>query len=234
MNKLNKKKIAGFILGNACVGTGVVFTSVLNVFALQGAAYIAASALSVVAGGFSLYLLSSWVTKENKNKKQEYGLYTNASDISNDNDLKQFTNKIDTHFIELKLLNDSIEDISVSDELFEISKIIRKIQTLLKDEKKSKSLNKINQAKQFFEYYMPVTVKILNAYKLIETNGITGENAMETKKQVCEVLPLIKGAFEKELDNMFVDEMLDITTDIKVLETMMVKDGLIDKNNILK
>ena len=79
---------------------------------------------------------------------------------------------------------------------------------------------------------MPTTIKILNSYRRIENQNLTGDNATETKKRVEQSLPLVKNAFEKELDYMFSEEMLDITTDIDVLEAMLSKDGLIDKNNI--
>jgi len=39
-------------------------------------------------------------------------------------------------------------------------------------------------------------------------------------------LEMIAAAFEKQLDNLFSDQALDISTDIQVLETMMVSEGL--------
>jgi hypothetical protein len=41
-------------------------------------------------------------------------------------------------------------------------------------------------------------------------------------------LDMIALAFEKQLDKLYGDEALDITTDIQVLETMMAADGLTD------
>ena len=146
-----------------------------------------------------------------------------------DSELKELIDKIDVYLIEIKLLNDSIEDVSVTNELVEIEKIMRKIQIQLKEE--TQATKRTSQLDQFFDYYMPTVVKILNSYRRIETQELTGDNAMETKKRVSEALPFIKRAFEKELDYMFTDEMLDITTDIDVLESMLSKDGLIDKNN---
>jgi len=166
-----------------------------------------------------------------KKQKQDYAL-TDSFDKSNDDELKRLTDKIAIYLSEIKFLNESIEDISVSAELSEIEKTMRTFQTQLKE--KSKVIKRISETTQFFEYYMPAIVKILNSYKHIENNELMGENAMETKKQVCDILPLIKRAFEKQLDYMFIDEMLDITTDVKTLELMMSKDGLIDKNNITK
>ena len=37
---------------------------------------------------------------------------------------------------------------------------------------------------------------------------------------------MIADAFEKQLDNLYKDTQLDITSDIQVLETMMAAEGL--------
>lgn len=153
-------------------------------------------------------------------------------------ELKDLNERIDLYFIEMKLLNDSIGDEFISNHLLEIENTLKKIQFQLNDDAKNSRLAPSGQSKrnaqlgEFFDYYMPTTIKILNSYKRIESQNLTGDNATETKKRVEESLPFVKKAFDKELDNMFSEEMLDITTDIDVLESIMSKEGVIDKNNI--
>jgi len=153
-------------------------------------------------------------------------------------ELKDLNERIDLYFIEMRLLNDSIDDEFISNELVEIEKILKKIQFQLNDDAQNKRLAPNSQSRrndqlaQFFDYYMPTTIKILNSYRRIESQNLIGDNALETKKRVEESLPFVRKSFEKELDNMFSDEMLDITTDIDVLEAMMSKDGVIEKNTI--
>jgi len=146
--------------------------------------------------------------------------------------LKELNERIDLYFIEIKLLNDSIGAEFISAELFEIERTLKKIQSQLNDEAQKSRDKKVEQLAQFFDYYMPATIKILNSYRRIEKQNLTGDNAMETKKRVEESLPFIRKAFDKELDNLFSEEMLDITTDIDVLEALLSKDGLIEKNSI--
>ena len=146
--------------------------------------------------------------------------------------LRDLNERINLYFIEIKLLNDSIGDEFVSGELYEIEKNLKKIQTHLNEKSGTQKTKKIEQLTQFFDYYMPTTIKILNSYRRIESQELTGENATETKKRVKESLPFVRAAFEKELDNMFSDEMIDITTDIDVLEAVLSKEGLIEKNPI--
>ena len=147
-------------------------------------------------------------------------------------ELKDLNERIGLYFIEIKLLNDSIGDEFISAELLEIENSLKKIQIQLNENTQNSKSKKVEQLTQFFDYYMPTTIKILNSYRRIEKQNLTGENATETKKRVEESLPFIKNAFEKELDNIFSEEMLDITTDIDVLESMLSKEGLIEKNTI--
>ena len=155
---------------------------------------------------------------------------TKKADSIKNPELKNMNEKIDVYCIEIKILNDFIEDAFISGEVREIEDLLRKIQVQINDESKPNLSKKIDQLNEFIDYYMPTTIKILNSYKKIESQNLTGENAAATKKRVEETLPFIKKAFAKELDNMFSDEMLDITTDIDVLEAMLSKDGLINKD----
>ena len=145
-------------------------------------------------------------------------------------ELKNINERIGLYEIEIKLLNDSIGDEFIAGELRDIGVSLKKIQAQINGENTPNLSRKIGQLNDFFDYYMPTTIKILNSYKKIESQNLTGDNAAATKKRVEETLPFIKKAFAKELDNMFSDEMLDITTDIDVLEAMLSKDGLIDKD----
>jgi hypothetical protein len=147
--------------------------------------------------------------------------------------LKDLNERMDLYAIEIGLLKDYINDEFITNELNEIDKSLKKIHVQLNDEAKvNERPRRIEQLTDFFDYYMPTTTKILNSYNRIKKQDLTGENATETKKRVEESLPFIRKAFEKELDNLFSAEMLDITTDIDVLEALLSKDGLMEKNSI--
>ena len=170
--------------------------------------------------------------KESAAKKPEKAAAPAAPLTPEERELKDLNERINLYFIEIKLLNDSIGDEFISGELSEIEKNLKKIQNHLNEKSDAPKTKKIEQLTQFFDYYMPTTVKILNSYRRIESQELTGENATETKKRVEESLPFVRKSFEKELDNMFSDEMIDITTDIDVLEAVLSKEGLIEKNPI--
>ena len=76
------------------------------------------------------------------------------------------------------------------------------------------------------DYYLPTTLKLLNAYDRASSTGISGENVDATKAKVEGMMRTLCAAFDKQLDALFGDEALDISTDITVLETMMAREGL--------
>lgn len=82
------------------------------------------------------------------------------------------------------------------------------------------------QVRKFMNYYLPVTVKLLDQYRTLEGTGLNGEHITQSKTAVENSLHMIADAFEKQLDNLYKDTQLDITTDIQVLETMMAAEGL--------
>jgi hypothetical protein len=80
--------------------------------------------------------------------------------------------------------------------------------------------------KKFLNYYLPTTIKLLNAYDRMDEQGIRGENIGGTIKRIEDILDTIIAAYEKQLDALFADEALDIETDIEVLDGMLSREGL--------
>ena len=88
------------------------------------------------------------------------------------------------------------------------------------------SPDKLPQIRKFMDYYLPTTLKLLNAYQRMDSTGVEGENITGTKEKVEGVMDTIAAAFEKQLDGLFGADALDISTDIAVLETMLERAGL--------
>lgn len=122
---------------------------------------------------------------------------------------------------EMKRLDDSISDPDVSADIVRLEEVSQKIFEQVKA-----NPQKLSQIRKFMDYYLPTTLKLLNAYDRASAAGISGENVDSTKKKVEGMMRNVVGAFEKQLDALFGDEALDISTDITVLETMMAREGL--------
>ncbi|MGB4660918.1 MAG: 5-bromo-4-chloroindolyl phosphate hydrolysis family protein [Mobilitalea sp.] len=89
---------------------------------------------------------------------------------------------------------------------------------------------KISEIKKFTEYFLPTTLKLLDAYREFDFQPVEGENIATAKKEIEETLDTINLAFENLLDGLFEDAAMDISTDISVMETMFAQEGLTQKN----
>mgnify|MGYP002524438539 FL=1 len=115
----------------------------------------------------------------------------------------------------------SIRDTEVRKKINELMRITDKImQDAIADP------SDIPQIKKFMNYYLPTTIKLLNAYDRMSAQGIEGENLDKSMKNINEMLDAAIEAFKKRLDSLFEDQALDIETDIKVMNTMLAREGL--------
>ena len=122
---------------------------------------------------------------------------------------------------EMKRLDDNIPDETISAQIRRLEEVSRKIFQQVKADP-----GKLPQIRKFMDYYLPTTLKLLNAYDRMSGTGVSGENIDSTMSRVEQMMGTIVTAFEKQLDSRFGSEALDISTDISVLETMMAREGL--------
>ena len=122
---------------------------------------------------------------------------------------------------EMRRLNDSIQDETISAQIDHLEEITGKIIDHVAAQPK-----KLPQIRRFLNYYLPTTLKILNAYDRMDAAGISGSNIDTTKQKVESMLTTIVQAFDRQLDALFGEEALDISTDITVMENLLAKEGL--------
>lgn len=120
----------------------------------------------------------------------------------------------------LKEANDGIPSPSISEKLNRMVDAGERI-----FEEIEKNTRKAIDVRKFMNYYLPTSVKLLSHYQTLMRVG-GGENAGSSMASIESSLDMIATAFEKQLDNLYRSEALDISTDITVLETMMRSEGL--------
>lgn len=125
---------------------------------------------------------------------------------------------------EMRRLDDAIADEKLSADIRRLEEICGKIFDQVKAQPE-----KLPQIRQFMNYYLPTTLKLLNAYDRMGAQGVAGENITATMDKVEGMMDTIIKAFEKQLDSLFGAEAMDISTDITVLETMMAREGLTEQ-----
>ena len=122
---------------------------------------------------------------------------------------------------ELRRLNDNIKDETISAQISHMEEVTGKIFDLVAQDR-----SKLPQIRRFLNYYLPTTLKLLNAYDRMDQVGVEGANIEGTMGKIGAMLDQICTAFDKQLDALFADEALDISTDITVLEQMLAREGL--------
>ena len=124
---------------------------------------------------------------------------------------------------EMKRLDANIADPGISADIVRLEQVSAKI-----FEEVRSHPEKLPQIRRFLDYYLPTTLKLLNAYDRMSGTGVSGENIDTTLSKVEGMMRTIVAAFEKQLDSLYGAEALDISTDITVLENMMAREGLVD------
>ena len=122
---------------------------------------------------------------------------------------------------EMKRLDENIADEGISADIVRLEQVSEKIFDQVRQNPK-----KLPQIRKFMDYYLPTTLKLLNAYDRASATGVSGENINATMRNVEGMMATVVTAFEKQLDALFGDEALDISTDITVLENLMAREGL--------
>ena len=125
---------------------------------------------------------------------------------------------------EMRRLDRNIEDEKISADIVRLQQTSEKIFDYVKSHP-----NQLGDIRKFMNYYLPTTLKILNAYDRMSAQGVSGENIDATMDRIQHMMDTIVAAFEKQLDSLFGEEALDISTDITVLVTMMAREGLTDQ-----
>ena len=130
-------------------------------------------------------------------------------------------NQQDAVLAEIRSVNDQIDDPKLSQQIDRIGVITAKIFDYQRSHPE-----KSPQLHSFLSYYLPTTLKILRAYAQLEDQEVAGENITAAMHRIESMMDKVVEGFEKQLDQLFQGDALDITTDVEVLERMLSKDGL--------
>jgi len=120
----------------------------------------------------------------------------------------------------IRTANDRIADEKLSTCIDGIENTCR---TLLNRLEEKPSL--FSQLRTFMRYYLPTTVKLLEARAALENADADQENAQAVRARTERVLPEIQNAFEKQLEALDKHRYLDLQVEMDVLEGMLKSDG---------
>lgn len=112
-----------------------------------------------------------------------------------------------------------IADPVLSTKIERLEEVVRKIFKAVEDDpKKGKKIDR------FLDYYLPTTQKLLDSYAQFESAGVEGENLRQAKTRIESTMDSIVKGFEHQLDELYKDDVMDVDSDIRVMEHMLRRD----------
>lgn len=131
----------------------------------------------------------------------------------------------DEYIRTIREANDDIPGEVISEKLDRLEQVVRRIfESVKKHPEQKKEMDK------FMDYYMPTTLKLVNAYHEFDALEVKGENITNAMQEIENTLDTISRAFEKLLDDLFQDAAFDVSTDISVLQMMLAREGYKEKD----
>lgn len=119
--------------------------------------------------------------------------------------------------------NDAITDEVLSGQMDELERLCVQIFTTVAEKPQ-----KAPQIRKFMNYYLPTTLKMLASYRTMNDRGVSVTDMTEARATTIRGMGMVLTACQKQLDNLYKDTMLDVSTDIDVLEQMLKRDGYAD------
>ncbi len=203
---MKNKEIISAVVGGAFFAVPYVGLSI---------ALAPALAIGCVAFGASELVLSSVKGKENL-KDTDHSLYLKLNRAKKQNK-------------EILALIPKVESIDTRKNLSEIHETVNKIISTI--EIKPKNAKKINN---FFDYYLPVLIKIVNKYDEVENQRLKSKEGKDFMQKADKMIHDTNNAFDTILDSLYQNDIIDADADMKVYDLMLKADGIVDENPIMK
>ncbi len=121
----------------------------------------------------------------------------------------------------VKAINEEIPGDEVSEKISRMEILLERIFERVENHPES-----ADDVRRLLDYYLPMTVKLLEAYRDMDAQPVQPANVVSSKQEIEKTLDTLNTAFEKLLDDLFMDTAWDLSSDISVLNTLLVQDGL--------
>ena len=127
----------------------------------------------------------------------------------------------DEYVRRIKAANDAIPGEVISAKISRMELLVDRI-----FDRVEQNPDSVNDMRRMMDYYLPTTMKLLEAYEELDAQPVQGENIISSKKEIEDTIDTLNVAFEKLLDSLFQDTAWDVSSDISVLHTMLAQEGL--------
>jgi len=159
--------------------------------------------------------------KQEQQKQQSGAQPQQKAEPEGDPQLRELLNRGNAFIARIHASNDAIPGQEISAKIDRMENIIRRI-----FQRAEQHPEVIPDLQKMMDYYLPMTVKMLDAYADMDAQPHQGENIQNSKREIETTLDTLNGAYEKLLDDLFEDTALDVSSDISVLKTLLAQEGL--------
>ena len=123
----------------------------------------------------------------------------------------------------IREINNDLPDPVVSAKLDDLEKVCQQIFAYVGDHP-----DKLPEIRKFMSYYLPTTLKLLEAYRKLAHQNTGTESEEKTEQEILAAVDNINLAFQNLLNELMEDDYLDLSSDISVLQSMLSQEGLVD------
>ena len=154
-------------------------------------------------------------------RQKEAAAKKQKSTVSHDPQVQEVLDRGTAFIAQIRKCNDDIPGEEISEKISRIEMIVQRI-----FDRADAHPEIVPDLKKLMDYYLPMTVKLLNAYAEMDAQPIQGETIQSSKREIEATLDTLNLAFEKLLDSVFTETAMDVSSDISVLNTLLAQEGL--------
>lgn len=137
--------------------------------------------------------------------------------------LEELIQQKDESIVEMRQLNDSIRDATLSKQITQVDDAAGRIFAHTAEHPET-----LPQVRTFMGYYMPTTVNLLHTYDHMKEKADKTTNGLRGKIEI--MMSTIVIAFHRQLGALTRSERTDLDAEIAVMENLLRREGLADPN----
>lgn len=216
----NKQQIKGRKAGWIAFGvTALLYAAIFPLYRIgdfilaAAVAFLVGKVVSIMGSGLDL-------TTHNREDLEREANQVEELPLSGDDAADAMISRGQDMLHQIRSENDAIPDEVLSGQMDELEHLCVQIFKTVAEKP-----GKAPQIRKFMDYYLPTTLKMLASYRTMSNRGVSVSDMTEARSTVIRGMGMVLTACQKQLDTLYKDDILDVSTDIDVLEQMLKRDG---------
>lgn len=216
----NKQQIKGRKAGWIAFGvTALLYAAIFPLYRIgdfilaAAVAFLVGKVVSIMGSGLDL-------TTHNREDREREANQVEELPLSGDDAADAMISRGQDMLHQIRSENDAIPDEVLSGQMDELEHLCVQIFKTVAEKP-----GKAPQIRKFMDYYLPTTLKMLASYRTMSNRGVSVSDMTEARSTVIRGIGMVLTACQKQLDTLYKDDILDVSTDIDVLEQMLKRDG---------